>query len=107
MRLSKALYNLDTAAAAEELRVQANEAMAAAFEQVDLIIAATNPGPAFAAESAMSNPDESFVDWAKGVGRRPLRVPGCAGGPAGGRRGRPSAARRCCSPPWPGASPSW
>ncbi len=66
MRLSKALYNLDTAAAAEELRVQANEAMASAFEQVDLIVAATNPGPAFPAEAAMSNPDESFVDWAKG-----------------------------------------
>ena len=65
MRLSKALYNLDTAAAAEELRVRANEAMAAAFEQVDLIVAATNPGPAFAAEAAMSNPDDSFVDWAK------------------------------------------
>lgn len=65
MRLSKALYNLDTAAAAEELRVQANEAMAAAFAEVDLIVAATNPGPAFAADAAMSNPDESFVDWAK------------------------------------------
>jgi len=65
LRLSKALYNLDTSAAAEELRVQANEAMAAAFREVDLIVAATNPGPAFPAEAVMSNPDESFVDWAK------------------------------------------
>jgi aspartyl-tRNA(Asn)/glutamyl-tRNA(Gln) amidotransferase subunit A len=75
MRLSKALYNLDTAAAAEVLRVRANEAMAAAFEQVDLIVAATNPGPAFAAEAPMSNPDQSFVDWAKAspVARRALQ----------------------------------
>jgi aspartyl-tRNA(Asn)/glutamyl-tRNA(Gln) amidotransferase subunit A len=75
MRLSKALYNLDTAAAAEVLRVRANEAMAAAFEQVDLIVTATNPGPAFAAEAPMSNPDQSFVDWAKAspVARRALQ----------------------------------
>ena len=45
LRLSESLYNLRTAAAAEELRIQANEAMARAFEQVDFIIAATNPGP--------------------------------------------------------------
>jgi aspartyl-tRNA(Asn)/glutamyl-tRNA(Gln) amidotransferase subunit A len=51
MRLSHALYNLDTAAVAEELRVAANETMAAAFDEVDLIICATNPGPAFAAEA--------------------------------------------------------
>ena len=39
--------------------------MAAAFEQVDFIIAATNPSPAFAADAAMSSPSDSFVDWAK------------------------------------------
>jgi len=80
MRLSKALYNLDTAAAAEELRVRANEAMAEAFGHVDLIVAATNPGPAFPAESAMSNPDESFVDWAKASGPARLAFRGILGG---------------------------
>ena len=63
--MSQSLYNLRTAAVAEELRVQANEVMAAAFEQVDFIVAATNPGPAFPAEAAMSSSDGSFIDWAK------------------------------------------
>jgi len=65
MRLSHALYNLDTAAVAEELRVAANETMAAAFDEVDLIICATNPGPAFAAEASVSSSEPSFIDWAK------------------------------------------
>ena len=50
MFMSQSMYNLHTAAAAEALRVQANEAMARAFEQVDFVIASTNPGPAFAAD---------------------------------------------------------
>ncbi|HEY4377848.1 MAG TPA: amidase, partial [Acidimicrobiales bacterium] len=50
--LSQSLYNLHTAASAEHLRIQANEVMAAAFDEVDFIIAATNPGPAFAAEAS-------------------------------------------------------
>jgi Asp-tRNA(Asn)/Glu-tRNA(Gln) amidotransferase A subunit family amidase len=65
LRLSTSLYNLHTAAAAEELRVRANEAMAAAFDEVDLIIAATNPGPAFPAEAVTSSSEDSFLDWAK------------------------------------------
>jgi aspartyl-tRNA(Asn)/glutamyl-tRNA(Gln) amidotransferase subunit A len=64
LRLAQSLYNLDTAAAAEELRVQANEAMAAAFDQVDFIVAATNPGPAFAADAMTSAPQPPAVDWA-------------------------------------------
>jgi len=64
LRLSQSLYNLNTAAVAEELRIQANEAMAAAFESVDFIVAATNPGPAFAAESATSDEDR-YLEWAK------------------------------------------
>lgn len=68
LRLSQSLYNLNTAAVAEAQRIEANEAMAQAFEQVDFIVAATNPGPAFAADSAMSNPQESFIDWAKSNG---------------------------------------
>jgi aspartyl-tRNA(Asn)/glutamyl-tRNA(Gln) amidotransferase subunit A len=65
LRLSQSLYNLNTAAAAEELRIQANEVMAAAFEQVDFVIAATNPGPAFPADAVTSSSEDSFLDWAK------------------------------------------
>jgi aspartyl-tRNA(Asn)/glutamyl-tRNA(Gln) amidotransferase subunit A len=61
-RISQALYNLQTAAAGEALRVQANEAMAAAFAEVDLVIAATNPGPAFPAEATTSSSERTFVD---------------------------------------------
>jgi Asp-tRNA(Asn)/Glu-tRNA(Gln) amidotransferase A subunit family amidase len=63
LRLSTSLYNLHTAAVAERLRVEANETMAAAFEQVDLIVAATNPGPAFPADASTSSPTDSFVEW--------------------------------------------
>ncbi|MCU1357649.1 MAG: putative Amidase [Acidimicrobiales bacterium] len=60
--LAQAMYNLNTAAVAEELRVQANEAMAAAFDQVDFVIAATNPGPAFAADAVTSNSETDLLD---------------------------------------------
>ena len=63
--LSQALYNLQTAADAESLRLLANAAMAQAFGEVDLIIAATNPGPAFPAESTTSNADDDLIDWAR------------------------------------------
>jgi len=63
--LSQAMYNLRAAAVAEALRVQAYRELAAAFEQVDFVIAATNPSPAFPADAAMSSPTDSFVDWAK------------------------------------------
>jgi aspartyl-tRNA(Asn)/glutamyl-tRNA(Gln) amidotransferase subunit A len=63
--LAQSLYNLHTAAAAEALRVEANVAMARAFDEVDLIIAATNPGPAFPAESVTSNPEEDLLDWVR------------------------------------------
>ena len=76
LRLSESMYNLHTAAAAEELRVQANEVMGRSFEQVDFVIASTNPGPAFPAEASMSSGDASFVDWAKSsaVGRSLFRA---------------------------------
>ena len=76
MRLSEALYNLHTAAAAEELRVEANETMATAFDQAEFVIAATNPGPAFAAHSAMSSSHSGFIGWAKDstAGRAGFRV---------------------------------
>ncbi|MCB0977449.1 MAG: hypothetical protein KDB02_08320, partial [Acidimicrobiales bacterium] len=62
MFLSQSLYNLKTAAVAENLRVQSNEVMGRTFEQVDFVIAATNPGPAFAAESATSNTEKDLTD---------------------------------------------
>jgi Asp-tRNA(Asn)/Glu-tRNA(Gln) amidotransferase A subunit family amidase len=65
LRLSQSLYNLNTAAAAEAMRIEANEVMARAFEQVDFIIAATNPGPAFPADAVTSSSTSSFLDWAK------------------------------------------
>jgi aspartyl-tRNA(Asn)/glutamyl-tRNA(Gln) amidotransferase subunit A len=63
--LSQSLYNLHTAASAEHLRIQANEVMAAAFDEVDFIIAATNPGPAFAAEASTSDDQGGLLEWAK------------------------------------------
>ena len=63
--MAQSLYNLQTAAVAESLRIQLNETMAAAFDQVDFVIAATNPGPAFAADAQQSSREESFIDWAK------------------------------------------
>lgn len=62
LHLAEAMYNLRTAAVAEELRIQANEVMARAFDEVDLVIAATNPGPAFAAEAGKSAPQPLVVD---------------------------------------------
>jgi aspartyl-tRNA(Asn)/glutamyl-tRNA(Gln) amidotransferase subunit A len=59
--IAQTLYNLHIAAAAESLRAEANEAMATAFEQVDLIVAATNPGPAFPAEATMSRGNDDLL----------------------------------------------
>jgi aspartyl-tRNA(Asn)/glutamyl-tRNA(Gln) amidotransferase subunit A len=63
--LAQSLYNLNLAAVAEQQRVDANEAMARAFERADFIIAATNPGPAFPADATTSSPSLTFVDRAK------------------------------------------
>ncbi len=57
VELSKSLFNIEVAAEAERLRVLNQEAMAGAFDQVDFIIAATNPGTAFAAEATTSSPE--------------------------------------------------
>lgn len=73
--LSRSMYNLDTAAKAEAQRVQANEAMAQAFREADLIVSATNPGPAFAADSGTSAPEPEIVKLLKGspLGRGVMR----------------------------------
>ena len=53
--LAWSLYNIHLAAVAEAQRLEANEVMASAFEDVDYILTATNPGPAFPAEWQTSN----------------------------------------------------
>lgn len=60
--MAESMYNLHVAGVAEERRVLAYQRMAEAFGEVDFIIAATNPGPAFAAEKTTSNPNSSFLD---------------------------------------------
>jgi aspartyl-tRNA(Asn)/glutamyl-tRNA(Gln) amidotransferase subunit A len=76
--LAQAMYNLHTASIAEKLRVEAQREMAAAFDDVDFIIAATNPGPAFPATATTSNSESDLLDLvqaskaAKYVGRGAL-----------------------------------
>jgi aspartyl-tRNA(Asn)/glutamyl-tRNA(Gln) amidotransferase subunit A len=65
--LSQSLYNLKTAAVAEGRRVEAYRELARVFEEVDLVVAATNPDVAFAADAPMSNSRRSFVDAARGT----------------------------------------
>lgn len=48
------MYNLDMAAVVERNRTDANEAMAEVFDQVDFVIAATNPDVAFPADTALN-----------------------------------------------------
>ena len=64
LRLAQSMYNLNAAAAAELLRIEANEVMARAFADVDFIIAATNPGPAFDADAVVSQSQSGIADWA-------------------------------------------
>lgn len=75
LRVGQTFYNLKTAAIAEAKRLALNEQMAAAFDKVDLIIAATNPGPAFNAEHETSNPLPPNVErlLTSAVGRGGLR----------------------------------
>lgn len=79
LRLATGMYNLHTAAAAEAMRVEANRVMAEAFNQVDFIIAATNPGPAFPAEWTTSSPTDSFLEWAQASSAAALAFRGLMG----------------------------
>jgi Asp-tRNA(Asn)/Glu-tRNA(Gln) amidotransferase A subunit family amidase len=72
---SQSLYNLRVAAAAQQERTRANAAMAAAFEQADFIIGATNPDPAFAADAPMSSAGSRIVEWARGSRVTQLAMP--------------------------------
>ncbi len=77
--LSQSMFNLHTASVTEGHRVRAYAAMAHAFDNVDFVIASTNPGPAFAADAAMSSPGSSFVDWAKANAAAQLGFRGAMG----------------------------
>jgi Asp-tRNA(Asn)/Glu-tRNA(Gln) amidotransferase A subunit family amidase len=55
LAMASQAYNLKAAAAVEAARTTLNEAMADAFDQCDVIIAATNPDVAFAADATFSN----------------------------------------------------
>jgi aspartyl-tRNA(Asn)/glutamyl-tRNA(Gln) amidotransferase subunit A len=79
LHLAESVYNLRTAAVAEALRIQANEAMADAFGKVDFIVAATNPGPAFPAESSTSNPQAPIIEKVFGGGAARYGVRGALG----------------------------
>lgn len=72
LRLSQTFYNLHIAAAAERKRLDLNAAMAAMFDEVDFVITATNPGPAFAADSEMSRPPHAVLDSV--MSSRPTRA---------------------------------
>jgi len=54
LRMAEGNYSLDMAARAERARTVANETLAAAFDQVDFIISATNPDTAFPAEVGLN-----------------------------------------------------
>ena len=74
--MSQSLYNLRTAAVAEELRIQANEAMAAAFEQVDFIIVGHQPGSRVPGRSRDEQQRRrTSSTWAKSSHGRVVRVP--------------------------------
>jgi aspartyl-tRNA(Asn)/glutamyl-tRNA(Gln) amidotransferase subunit A len=62
--LARSLYNLNTAAVAEALRVRAYAAMAQTFGQVDFVFAATNPDVAFPADAPTSAAQAGVVDAA-------------------------------------------
>jgi len=53
MKMAVERYSLEVAAAAENFRIDMNEAMANVFDEADFIFAATNPDVAFAAEGPM------------------------------------------------------
>ena len=105
--LSQALYNLNLAAVAEAQRIEANEVMAAAFEQVDYIIAATNPGPAFAAECDDLEPAATFLDTAKACPAAQLAFRGRHGCACAWSTGRSRSWRTRWSTWWSTRCPTW
>ena len=90
--MAQSLYNLHTASVAESLRVQLNEAMAATFDQVDFVIAATNPGPGLPGRGGAEQPRGELHRLGQVERRRALRVPGPAVRDPSGQRRHPQAA---------------
>jgi aspartyl-tRNA(Asn)/glutamyl-tRNA(Gln) amidotransferase subunit A len=62
MQLAESLYNIHVAGTAEDRRVQTYNEMARVFSEVDFVMCATNPGPAFPAEKSTSAPGRTFID---------------------------------------------
>ena len=54
LTIAETKYSIDMMARSERARTRANEAVAAAFDEVDFIISATNPDVAFAAETFLN-----------------------------------------------------
>ncbi len=54
MEMADQMFNLELAATCERQRTEANERMAEVFDQVDLVICATNPDTAFPAEVSLN-----------------------------------------------------
>jgi len=53
LKVAHQVYNLDTRARIEAQRIRMNETMAAIFDEVDFVLASTNPDVAFAAEGPL------------------------------------------------------
>ena len=62
LKIATSFYNLHTAAVAEAKRLHLHRQLADAFGQVDFIICATNPGPAFPADWETSKPLPGVLD---------------------------------------------
>jgi Asp-tRNA(Asn)/Glu-tRNA(Gln) amidotransferase A subunit family amidase len=54
LKLAEQVYNVDLAANAEIARTKANEAMAAIYDQVDIVLCATNPDVAYPADVTLN-----------------------------------------------------
>jgi aspartyl-tRNA(Asn)/glutamyl-tRNA(Gln) amidotransferase subunit A len=73
------MYNIRNEDLSEELRLQAYDAMADLFGQVDYVIASTNPDVAFSADAPTSNPTDSFLESARGSRAARLALRGALG----------------------------
>ena len=93
MMLAETFYNLHVAGVAEERRVQSYQAMAQAFSQVDFIMCATNPGPAFPADKTNSSPERTPLDILGAEHSSRPRRPQRTEGRCGSHRASPHAYR--------------
>ena len=54
LKLAEQVFSLEMAGSAEGARTKANEAMAAIYDQVDIVLCATNPGVAYPADVTLN-----------------------------------------------------